>query len=68
MRTKVDLCGLDTSTLPILKHEEMKELFIRLQAGETEIREELVMCNLRLVLSIVGRFAIGVNRQMIYFR
>ncbi len=57
MRTKVDLCGLDTSTLPILKHEEMKELFIRLQAGETEIREELVMCNLRLVLSIVGRFA-----------
>ncbi len=57
MRTKVDLCGLDTSTLPILKHEEMKELFIRLQAGETEIREELVMCNLRLVLSIVGRFS-----------
>lgn len=57
MRTKVEICGVDTSSLPVLKHEEMKALFERLQAGEDEVREVLVMCNLRLVLSIVGRFA-----------
>lgn len=57
MRTKVELCGIDTSTLPVLKHEEMMKLFIRLQSGEDYVREELVFCNLRLVLSIVGRFA-----------
>lgn len=57
MRTKVELCGVDTSTLPLLKPEEMKNLFIRLQQGEEHVREELVFCNLRLVLSIVGRYA-----------
>jgi RNA polymerase sporulation-specific sigma factor len=57
MRTKVELCGVDTSTLPVLKPEEMKELFIRLQDGQEHVREQLVFCNLRLVLSIVGRYA-----------
>lgn len=57
MRTKVELCGVDTSTLPVLKPEEMKNLFIRLQQGELYVRDELVFCNLRLVLSIVGRYA-----------
>ena len=57
VRMKVDLCGLDTSALPILKHEEMRELFVRLQSGDVEAREQLVICNLRLVLSLVGRFA-----------
>ncbi len=56
VRMKVEICGIDTNTLPIIKHEEMKQLFIRLQAGE-DVRDQLVMCNLRLVLSIVGRFA-----------
>lgn len=57
MRTKVEICGVDTASLPVLKHEEMRALFERLQAGESEVRETLVMCNLRLVLSIVGRFS-----------
>lgn len=57
MRTKVELCGVDTSTLPVLKPDEMKDLFIRLQQGEWAVREQLVFCNLRLVLSIVGRYA-----------
>ncbi|MEK3764903.1 MULTISPECIES: RNA polymerase sporulation sigma factor SigG [unclassified Solibacillus] len=57
MRTKVELCGVDTSTLPVLKPDEMKDLFIRLQQGELVVREQLVFCNLRLVLSIVGRYA-----------
>lgn len=53
---KVQLCNIDTSTLPVLKHEDMRELFVRLQNNESEVREQLVMCNLRLVLSLVGRF------------
>lgn len=57
MRTKVEICGVDTASLPVLKHEEMKVLFERLQSGEEYVRETLVMSNLRLVLSIVGRFA-----------
>ena len=57
MRTKVELCGGETSTLPVLKPEEMKNLFNRLQQGEHYVRDELVFCNLRLVLSIVGRYA-----------
>lgn len=56
-RTKVEICGIDTSKLPLLKHEEMKELFKRLQAGEHFVKDELVMGNLRLVLSLVQRFA-----------
>ena len=57
VRMKVDLCGVDTATLPLIKHEEMTQLFKRLQNGETAIREQLVISNLRLVLSIVGRFS-----------
>lgn len=56
-RTKVEICGIDTSKLPLLKHEQMKELFKRLQAGEHVVKDELVMGNLRLVLSLVQRFA-----------
>jgi RNA polymerase sporulation-specific sigma factor len=56
-RTKVEICGIDTSKLPLLKHEQMKELFKRLQAGEHFVKDELVMGNLRLVLSLVQRFA-----------
>lgn len=57
MRTKVELCGVDTAKLPVLKHEEMRQLFVELQAGNGVVREQLVICNLRLVLSIVGRFS-----------
>ncbi|WP_093191867.1 RNA polymerase sporulation sigma factor SigG [Salimicrobium halophilum] len=53
---KVNICGVDTSTLPVLKNKEMKELFIRLQSGEEEARQELVNGNLRLVLSVIQRF------------
>ena len=37
-RTKVEICGIDTSKLPLLKHEQMKELFKRLQAGEHSLK------------------------------
>ncbi|MBB4824010.1 RNA polymerase sporulation-specific sigma factor [Sporosarcina luteola] len=57
MRTRVEICGIDTSNLPLLSNEVMKETFIRLQNGDESAREELVVGNLRLVLSLVQRFA-----------
>lgn len=56
MRHKVEICGVDTSKLPVLKNEEMKELFVKLQSGELSAREKLVNGNLRLVLSVIKRF------------
>jgi RNA polymerase sporulation-specific sigma factor len=55
-RNKVEICGVDTSKLPVLKNEEMRELFKRMQAGDLEAREKLVNGNLRLVLSVIQRF------------
>lgn len=55
-RHKVVICGVDTSKLPVLKNDEMKILFKKLQGGELSAREELVNGNLRLVLSVIQRF------------
>ncbi|MBU8907099.1 RNA polymerase sporulation sigma factor SigG [Desertibacillus haloalkaliphilus] len=55
-RNKVEICGVDTSKLPVLKNKEMRELFEQLQNGDTSAREELVSGNLRLVLSVIQRF------------
>ena len=56
-RHKVEICGVDTSKLPVLNNEEMRELFIRMQEeGDLSAREELVNGNLRLVLSVIQRF------------
>ncbi|MEI3597041.1 MULTISPECIES: RNA polymerase sporulation sigma factor SigG [unclassified Oceanobacillus] len=56
-RHKVEICGVDTSKLPVLTNEEMKKLFIRLQEkDDLSAREELVNGNLRLVLSVIQRF------------
>ncbi|MFC4387323.1 RNA polymerase sporulation sigma factor SigG [Gracilibacillus marinus] len=55
-RHKVEICGVDTSTLPVLKNEEMRKLFREMQAGDQTAREKLVNGNLRLVLSVIQRF------------
>ncbi|WP_019120689.1 RNA polymerase sporulation sigma factor SigG [Brevibacillus massiliensis] len=55
-RNKVEICGVDTSKLPVLTNKEMRELFVRLQGGEYSAREKLVNGNLRLVLSVIQRF------------
>ncbi|KMK77128.1 RNA polymerase sporulation sigma factor SigG [Alkalihalobacillus pseudalcaliphilus] len=55
-RNKVEICGVDTSKLPVLKNSEMRELFVELQAGDYSAREKLVNGNLRLVLSVIQRF------------
>ena len=53
---KVSISGIDTSALPVLTNEEMRALFPRVHAGDREAREEFIMGNLRLVLSVIRRF------------
>ncbi len=53
---KVEICGLDTSTLKTLSEEEKRRLIALSQAGDMDAREKLIMGNLRLVLSVSGRF------------
>ena len=56
-RNKVEICGVDTSKLPVLKNEEMRILFRQMQQdGDLSAREKLVNGNLRLVLSVIQRF------------
>ncbi|ADK14301.1 MULTISPECIES: RNA polymerase sporulation sigma factor SigG [Clostridium] len=53
---KVEICGVNTSKLPVLKGKEMKELLIKMQQGDNESREKFIKGNLRLVLSVIQRF------------
>lgn len=53
---KVEICGVDTSTLPVLKHKEMMELIPIIKKGDEAARERFVKGNLRLVLSVIKRF------------
>lgn len=54
---KVEICGVDTSTLPVLTNERMRELFPLVHGGDKRAREEFIRGNLRLVLSVIQRFA-----------
>lgn len=54
---KVTIAGIDTAALPVLSHPEMVSRFERLLEGDLEAKDELVLGNLRLVLSLVQRFA-----------
>ena len=54
--SKVEICGVDTSKLPLLKEEEKKQLFERIKQGDKEAKEEYIKGNLRLVLSVIKRF------------
>ena len=54
---KVEICGVNTSKLPVLKNEEMRELFQAMQSGDASAREQLIQGNLRLVLSVIQRFS-----------
>lgn len=53
---KVEICGVNTSTLKVLTEEEKRSLLLRSKAGDSLARQELIYGNLRLVLSIVQRF------------
>jgi len=54
---KVEISGVNTATLPILKEDEKKELFDKIQEGDMDARETYIRGNLRLVLSVIRRFA-----------
>ena len=54
---KVEICGVNTSKLPLLKNAEKEVLFKRIQSGDKEARELYIKGNLRLVLSIIQRFS-----------
>ena len=55
--SKVEICGVETSTLPVLTNERMRELFPLVHGGDRAAREEFIRGNLRLVLSVVQRFS-----------
>lgn len=57
MINKVEICGVNTSKLPMLTKAEKDELFIKIKAGDKEAREKFVHGNLRLVLSVIQRFS-----------
>ena len=57
MYNKVELCGVNTAQLPVLTEAEKRELLTRAHSGDREARERMVEGNLRLVLSVVQRFA-----------
>lgn len=53
---KVEICGVNTAELPLLKSDEKTELLKRIKAGDKEAKDKFIKGNLRLVLSIVSRF------------
>jgi len=53
---KVEICGVNTSKLKVLKEKEKMELLARARQGDKAAREELISGNLRLVLSVVQKF------------
>ena len=57
MQHKVEICGVNTSKLKVLKSSETQALLLRAKAGDAQAREELIAGNLRLVLSVIQRFA-----------
>ena len=54
---KVEICGVNTSKLPLLTNEEKEELFKKIKNGDEKARETYIKGNLRLVLSVIQRFS-----------
>ncbi len=55
-KTKVVICGVDTSKLPVLSESEKTKLLAKAKQGDKNAREELINGNLRLILSVIQRF------------
>ena len=54
---KVEICGVDTSKLPLLKEKEKEALLKKVKNGDLYAREKLINGNLRLVLSVIQKFS-----------
>lgn len=61
MSNKVVICGIDTSTLPKCSNAELEMLMQKIKTGDLQAREDFVIFNMRLVLSIVQRFSSAKN-------
>ena len=57
MQGKVEIAGVNTAKLKVLKNEETTELLRRTKEGDQEARRQLIEGNLRLVLSVIQRFS-----------
>ena len=57
MQNTGEICGVNTSKLKVLKNDETQALLLRAKQGDMKAREELIAGNLRLVLSVIQRFA-----------
>ncbi len=57
MMYKVEICGVDTGSLQVLKADETRELLLRTKEGDLVAREKLIQGNLRLVLSVIQKFS-----------
>ena len=55
---RVEICGVDTSGLPRLTQKENEQLMVKIKAGDKRAREEFIVGNMRLVLSLVKRFRV----------
>ena len=60
MINKVEICGVNTSELPLLNEKQKTELMLKIKSGDTNARQEFINGNLRLVLSVIQRFS---NRE-----
>ena len=56
MNSKVVICGINTSTLPRLNEKQTNELLLKIKSGSERAREEFIVANMRLVLSVIKRF------------
>lgn len=56
MSARISICGIDTSTLPKLSHEQSMALLEKARNGDEKAREQFILSNLRLVLSVIQRF------------
>ena len=54
---KVEICGVNTAKLPLLKQAQKDALFVRIEQGDMDARQEYIEGNLRLVLSVIKRFS-----------
>ena len=57
MQGKVEICGVNTAKLPVLKAAEMRALLEKARSGDTDARQALIAGNLRLVLSVIQKFS-----------
>ena len=62
---KVEICGVNTSKLPLLKESEKEVLLLRVKEGDMAAKEEYIKGNLRLVLSVIKRFSNANEKSLI---